>query len=62
MNECFRYVNVVILSDHGMSYGHHPTQEDININKIRLTEHLERGTYRWVELKNFILIELGRME
>ena len=49
MNECLRYVNVVILSDHGMSYGHHPTQEDININKIRLTEHLEHGTYRWVE-------------
>ena len=58
MDECFRYVNVVILSDHGMSYGHHPTQENININKIRLTEHLEHGTYRFVQF----VINLDGME
>ena len=46
MTHYFRYVNVVILSDHGMSYGHHPTQDDVMVNKIRLTEHLKLGTYR----------------
>ena len=43
-----RYVNVVILSDHGMTYGHNPEQDDLLTKKIRLTEHLQHGTYRSV--------------
>ena len=43
-----RYVNVVILSDHGMTYGHNPEQDDLLTKKIRLTEHLQHGTYRLV--------------
>ena len=43
MNE---HVNVVIVSDHGMTYGHHSPYE-VEIKKVKLSNHLQKGTYRY---------------
>jgi len=41
------FVNIVILSDHGMTYGHH-SPDDVEIRKVKLSNHLKSGTYRWI--------------
>lgn len=41
------FVNVVIVSDHGMTYGHHSPYE-VEIKKVKLSNHLKAGTYRWI--------------
>ena len=56
-----KFVNVVILSDHGMSYGYHPTEENVIVNKIKLTKHLQHGTYRWKEFSFFFLSFLDNL-
>ena len=40
------FVNVVIVSDHGMTYGHHSPYE-VEIKKVKLSNHLKDGTYRY---------------
>ena len=42
------FVNVVILSDHGMTYGHHSSNHSVQINKINLMRHLKREQIRSV--------------
>ena len=41
------FVNVVIVSDHGMTYGHHSPYE-VEIKKVKLSNHLKAGTYRYL--------------
>jgi len=48
------FVNVVVLSDHGMTHGHHtshstfdPESEEV-INKVQLSNYLQDGQYRWI--------------
>jgi len=41
------FVNVVIVSDHGMTYGHASPYE-LEMNKVKLSKHLQKGTYRWI--------------
>jgi ectonucleotide pyrophosphatase/phosphodiesterase family protein 6 len=44
-----QFVNVVVVSDHGMTYGHHsPYEVDREIRKVKLSNHLVEGTYRWI--------------
>ena len=43
-----KYVNVVILSDHGMTYGHHSNNHSVRINKINLLSYLNREHIRSV--------------
>ena len=40
------FVNVVIVSDHGMTYGHSSPYE-LEMNKVKLSNHLQKGTYRY---------------
>ena len=40
------WVNVVVLSDHGMTVGHHTNQDSQTINKVNLSQHLRNKTYR----------------
>ena len=43
-----KFVNVVILSDHGMTYGHHSNNHSVRINKINLLSYLNRKHIRSV--------------
>ena len=43
-----KFVNVVILSDHGMTYGHHSSNHSVQITKINLMRHLNREHIRSV--------------
>ena len=43
-----KFVNVVILSDHGMTYGHHSNNHSVRINKINLLSYLNREHIRSV--------------
>ena len=40
------FVNVVIVSDHGMTSGHH-SPYGVEIKKVKLSNHLQKGTYRY---------------
>ena len=45
-----QFVNVVVMSDHGMTYGHHAPYEverKVEIRKVKLSNHLVEGTYRY---------------
>jgi len=41
------FVNVVVVSDHGMTYGHH-SPYDVPIRKLKLANHLKDGLYKWI--------------
>jgi len=48
------FVNVVVLSDHGMTHGHHtahslfdPESEEV-INKVQLSKYLQKNEFRWI--------------
>ena len=43
-----KFVNVVILSDHGMTYGHHANNHSVRITKINLLSYLNREHIRSV--------------
>ena len=45
-----KFMNVVILSDHGMTYGHHSNNHSVRINKINLLSYLNREHIRSVSL------------
>ena len=45
-----KFVNVVILSDHGMTYGHHSNNHSVRINKINLLSYLNREHIRSVSV------------
>ena len=45
-----QFVNVVVMSDHGMTFGHHAPYEverKVEIRKVKLSNHLVEGTYRY---------------
>ena len=44
-----KFVNVVILSDHGMTYGHHSNNHSVRITKINLLSYLNREHIRSVD-------------
>jgi len=42
------FVNVVVMSDHGMTYHGDEVGRKVEIRKVKLSDHLIQGTYRWI--------------